>query len=440
MYYYYRRRMKFAFGLLIFIGLVYLGIKGVMYYNASRAMSEIQDKATGHAEISYDGIETALSGVVRIRDLAILPEGASEPIKIDSARVSGPKLPFFLWGGQGKQKPPPQLRLDLEGIHIALDESLFDSMRNKAMHETQPMGDGCGANEGANPALLRELGLDALSMDATLSYHYDDKARQLALLVELDVHQVERITAGLDLGDVDPEALTGKGGLNSLPSLAGLRLDLRVEPEFGDKYLAACAKRRGQDVEVYRKASAADTLAGLSRSGLQLGPGLSWVVEAYHQQWGDLHISAEPPTPLNLMAMLFAPPENWQRQLGVRVALNRMEVQDLRFELRPPDSDELAVMLGAEPPVKARPPQDRYRYAYHDASVATLSAHIGAEVRLYLRNEQPLREGTLQGIVANEARVEQRVHGGKVTAHVPLGDIVRLEVRRIEKIPSSAKK
>jgi hypothetical protein len=216
-----------------------------------------------------------------------------------------------------------------------------------------------------------------------------------------------------------------------------MNLELRVEPAFGNRYLAACAKRRGQDVETLRNSLVAETLASLARGGLQLGPGLSQAVARFHQQWGDLRISAEPPAPLNLMALVFTPPENWQRQLGVHVALNRVAVQDLSFEVRPPDPAELAVLMGEEaPPPKPTKPQDRYQYVYGDVPVATLVQHIGAEVRLHLNNDQPMRAGTLMSVIASEARVEQRLHGGKMTAHVPLGEISRVEVRKVEKIPS----
>jgi len=436
--YLYRRQIKLVFTLLVLAGLVYGGIKGWMYYNASRAMDELSLAAAGHAEISYGAIDTELSGVVRVRDLRVLPSGAPQPIEIDSARLSGPDLPYFLWGQQGNQQQPPRLRLDLEGIRIDLDPALFDALQEEMAANGQTANDGCDPGAGIDPALLRELGLERLAMDAVMSYDYDADERRLSAEMELDVHQIERIQVSLALGDVAPDALSGGGNMNAIPTLAGLNLELRVEPAFGNRYLAACAKRRGQDVETLRKSLVTDTLAGLARGGLQLGPGLSEAVATYHRQWGDLRISAEPPAPLNLMALVFSPPENWQRQLGVRVALNQVAVNDLSFELRPPDRDELAVLMGEEPPpAKPTKPQDRYRYVYHDVPVATLVQHIGADVRLHLRDEQPMRAGTLMSVMASEARVEQRLHGGKMTAHVPLDEISRVEVRKVEKIPAT---
>ena len=67
--------------------------------------------------------------------------------------------------------------------------------------------------------------------------------------------------------------------------------------------------------------------------------------------------------------------------------------------------------------------------------MAGLGEQIGAEVRLYLRNDQPVRSGILVGLSGGEARVEQRLQGGKITAHVPLEEILRVEVQQVEQIP-----
>ena len=161
------------------------------------------------------------------------------------------------------------------------------------------------------------------------------------------------------------------------------------------------------------------------------------MLQDYHQGWGELRISAEPANPVNLMGLMLSPPTNWQSQLGIRVKLNQREITDLSFDMRQLDAGELAVLMGEEPPPKSRKPQDRYRYVYRDAPVAALAEHLGAEVRLHLNNEQPMRAGTLQAVEGGEARVEQFLFGGKMTAHVTLDEIVRLEVRPDQRLSAA---
>lgn len=433
MYYQYRRQIKSLVGLVLLAVLVYGGIKGWMHYQVARAMDELSTAAIGHAQIGYGGIETELSGVVRVLDLSVQPQGAPMPVRIEQARVSGPNLGFFLWGQRDDDEPPPHLRVDLLGIAVALDPELI-----AAFEQDLPAGGGAACSPGGStdPELLRELGLEQLRMDAALSYDYDAQARRLDARMDLDVHQIERVELAVELGDIAPGALAAGAGLNAVPTLASMSMTLHIEPEFGQRYLAACAERRKLDVDSLRRTLVAESLAELSKVGLQLGDGLRTALELYHEEWGDLRIAAEPPAPLNLMKLLFAEPGDWQRLLGVRVAVNRMQVQDLSFELRPANADELAVLLGEEPPRRPLEPKDRYRYVYRDRPVGSLADHVGAEVRLYLVDDQPMRAGYLVGISGGQARVEQRLHGGKITAHVALRDIRRLEVRQVEKIPA----
>jgi hypothetical protein len=285
--------------------------------------------------------------------------------------------------------------------------------------------------------VLRELGFSQLLMDATVSYDYDAASERLDAEMEFSVHQVEKVEASVSLSDVPPDAM--QGGTATIPGLAAMDVRVRIEPEFARRYLSACAARRDQTAETYRDSLVAETLTVLSRAGMQLGPGLSRAVREFHDSWGEFHISARPAKPVNLMGLMFTAPDSWQEQLGVQVALNKRQVLDLSFEFRPPDADELAVMLGKQPPADTTPrkPQPRYHYVYKTTPLGALDQHIGNEVRLYLRDDQPMRSGTLVAITGGELRVEQRLHGGKITAHVSLDDVVRAETRSVEQLPTA---
>lgn len=436
MLYYYRRQLKVALLVLLLIGLAYGGVKALMYHNVTRALEDIEIAATGRAQISHGDIDTDIRGEVRLHDLQILPTGAPEPIRIELARLTGPHAGYFIW--HGDEQKPARLRLELIGIHIGLQPAMFDAMKQQmTLPASAATGDGCGSEDGIDPALMRKLGMTELAMDLNLSYDYDAERRQLAMAFGMDLQGVENVQAALTLGDVAPAVLQGDSTPETLPTLVGMSLDMHVAPAFAERYLTACAQRRGQDLASYRQSLVDEARAGMALAGLRLGPGLSEALDRYYREWGDLHIAAQPTDPVNLLGLLFADPANWQRQLGFELAINGRPITDLSFTLKPADADELAVMMGKQPP--ARPkiiPRDRYRYVYHRVPVSALREHIGAEIRLELRNDQPSRSGVLVGIAGNEARVEQRLHGGKITAHVPLDEIAALEVRQVEKIPA----
>ena len=432
--YYYWRKIKPYVLLLLLAAAIYGGIKGWMYYNVRQAIDELSVASAGRAEIGYQAIDTALTGAVTVRGVTVLPSGAPQPLHIERVHLSGPQLGFFLWGSKREDPPPAHLRVQLDGIRIALDDQLFSALRQDLPDAADNRPSGCGIGDNLDPAILRELGFDALQMDVSLAYDYDEQGHRLTADMALDIAQLEHLESDLALSDVAPNAL--QEGMNGIPSLAGMNLTYRVEPEFGRRYLAACAKRAGQDTEAYRKHRVGETLANLARVGVHPGPGLTQALRDFQQRWGELRISATPEKPVNMLALMLSPPQNWQRQLGVRVKLNQLEISDLSFEVRPSSAEELAVLLGKQPPPGGvRKPKPRYRYVFKPATVAGLGEQIGAEVRLYLRNDQPVRSGILVGLSGGEARVEQRLQGGKITAHVPLEEILRVEVQQVEQIP-----
>ncbi len=433
MFYYYRRQIRLV-GILVVVAVAaYGGLKFVMHYKVDRALRDIEASLAGRAQLSYGAIDTDLRGAVRVHDLDILPAGAPQPIRVDLARVTGPHAGYFLFQ---QEQHPAALKLELIGVHMALDDAMVAAMKEQfdEAAPAKPAGDGCGNDEGPSPALLRELGMTELAMDMSMSYRMDAERRQLAGAVELDVDGVENIQASVMLGDVSPDILAGDVQLDTMPTLVDMDLGVRVEPAFAERYLAACAKRRGQTVDQYRQGLIAEAKAGLTRAGLRLGPGLADALINFHHQWGEVMLALRPDEPINPMALLLGNTTDWPQKLGMELALNGVPVSDLRFELRPPNAEELAVMMGEAPPKPKPKPRDRYRYVYHAVPLSALDQHVGASVRMQLR-DQPARSGILMGVVANEARVEQRLHGGKITAHVPLADIVSVEVRQVEKIP-----
>lgn len=433
--YRYRRQIRLLLLLLFVAAAAYGGIKGWMYLNAKRAMEELSVATAGRAEIRYQGIETDLTGSVAIRDVELQVAGAPSPLRVASVRVSGPPLTFFLLGQKKDDPPPPRMFVDVEGLEIDLDQALFDSLQQQ-LGAAAARGQGCGAGEDLDPALLRELGFERLRLNAGMAYQYDQARRAFDGRLDVDVAQIERVHASIALADVAPDALQGE--MAGIPSLAGMAVEVRVEPEFGRRYLAACAKRRNQTLEAYRARLVNETLAEMARAGLHLGPGLIAALTDFHRDWGEFRISAEPAEPVNPMSLMFRPPEDWQKALGIRARLNRREIADLSFELRPPDPGEMAALLGQEVETSApRVKRPQYRYVYRPVAVSTLGDHLGVEARLHLRDGQPMRSGILTAFADGEVRVEQRLHGGKITAHVPLSDIVRAEVQQVERIPEA---
>lgn len=433
--YRYRRQIRLLLLLLIVLAGAYGGIKAWLYLNVQRAIEEVSVKSAGRVEIRYQAIDTALAGSVTLHGMELHVAGAPVPLRIRSARLSGPPLSFFLLGQKQDDPPPPRMQLDIEDLRIDLNAALFDSVKLHLGNEGRATGRGCGAGDELDPEILRELGFEHLEVDARMAYDYDSARRSLDGSVDFDVARIERLHATVGLDNVAPDAF--RGGAPSLPSLADMAVEVRVEPAFGRKYLNACAERQQQTPEAYRDRLVRETLAELARGGLQLGPGLRAALEEFHRDWGEFQIGIAPPQPLNPLALMFNPPADWQETLGLRVELNQRPIADLSFELRPSNAEELAAMLGQDVPSTPRIKAPRFHYVYRTVAVAALGDHLGAEAKLHLRDGQPMRSGTLVAVTGGEVRVEQRLHGGKITAHVQVSDIVKAEVQQVERLPEA---
>lgn len=432
--YRYRRQIRLLTALLVLAGAAYGGLKVWMHVNVQKAMEELSVAAAGRAEIRYQGIDTDLGGSVTVRGLEVVPAEAPVPLHIESARLSGPSLKFFLLGQKRSDAPPRRMFLDIDGIRVDLDPALFTGLQESLGASNAAVGSGCGAGDELNPQLLRDMGFEQLRVNVAFSYEYDEPSRRFDGQLDFDIEQMERMQASMSLGDVAPDAMAG--GMSGLPTLAGMALSMRVEPAFGRKYLETCAARANISVDDFRQQLVADTRALMARAGLQLGAGLSNALAEFHRDWGEFSVSAQPPAPLNPMALMFSPPGDWQRALGLRASLNQRPITDLSFELRPPDADELAILLGEETaPSGPRVKPPRYRRVFRTVTVGNLSHHVGAEVILHMGEGQPERHGLLVEVSGEELRVQQRLHGGKMTAHVPLREIVSAEVQFVEKIP-----
>jgi hypothetical protein len=394
-------------------------------------MEELSVAAAGRAEISYESVSTDLTGSVTLHDVALLPTGSPAPLHIASVRFGGPPPTFFLLGPKSGE-PPAKVALDIQGIRVDLDPALFDSLQREA--GAAGGDEGCGPGRELDPALLRELGFQEVLVNASAAYEYDQARQRLEGRMDLEVEQIEQMQASIGLDDVAPDSL--QGSVTSIPSLAALSTTLRVQPKFGKAYVAACAKRLGLTADAYREKMLSASLAQMSRGGLQLGAGLRQALADFQRDWGEISFTARPPQPLNLMSLMFRPPADWREALGLRVQLNQRDVADLQFDLRPPNANELAQLMGQEPPPAApRVIRPRYHRVFRQVGVDILKKYVGDEVRLHLRGNQPTRSGILMGVSDNEARVEQRLLGGKITAHVQLQDIEKAEVEKLEKQP-----
>lgn len=407
------------------IGLVLL--KGVMHWQVSNQLNQLILDAVPRFTITYDDLDTSLGGGIDISDISVVPVGQSEAFKITRISIQGPDAFSYLLDnnpladGSGT---PDHLNVLVQDLNLDLTGSLASNLdQTYQFPELQGSGTLAACMGAGNMplGLLRDMGRDNLTADGRMFYRYDEEARRLTGSVELTLLDIQSVSMGLALENVSPQAL--EYGMPGVPWLADFRLTLQLDHEFGQEMSAYCAGKTGKTVAEYKEYTAGMFMQKLADNGIELGQGLEQAVRSYYRDWGEIDIIVKPPTPLNLLTLMLRPPENIEETLGLQVAVNDQLLTDLGFTL---NQSTNPFIPEAQKKKKAPVVKPRYRMVWKEIPPSRLLQYRDRKVRLHVA-DRPVRKGILMDIQGNTVLVEQRVTGGKFTAHVPMRKIYRAE-------------
>ena len=439
-----RRKTRNALVVVILLlASVPLLLKGAMYLRARMALDDLADRLSPDTGLQYGGIETDLAGAVSVTGLEIRPRGFDLPITVERVRVRTGDFWSFIWpagwDGTGEGGIPRQLGIVVQSMRVPLQKAVFDAIRerNRALlaagRETPAACDslGFGAEE------LKAMGFRELMVDLDLGYRFDIPNEVLELAMDLDFRKIESLSMKVRLEGIVPEDLAS-GRVASGARLAGAELGVRMERDFGQRFVRYCAARKEMSPAEFLEGRKLAMRENLKRAGITLGPGLQRALDEYLESWGEVRLRLAPAEPIAPLRLMSLKPEQMPGVLGLSLFVNDRPVRDLDIGL---DLKQLAEARGpardageaGTPPARA-PRRVRIVRRFRTVPVAGLDRYLGQVVRLHVAG-QPAREGMLVAIADGEAQVEQRAHGGKVTSYVPLEKIQSLEVMREERKP-----
>jgi hypothetical protein len=421
--------MRVVFGVVAVIGVAYGITKGVMYYRVHNALEELALRASPYGDLEYGAIDTSVSGKVAVSDIVFRPAGVDADVRVAKVRVAGPDAWFFvrpdvLMGGKGASMPP-RLHMSAEAISVPVD---VEWPSGPPSLDTPTQADTCAGQPASDPELLRSLGLEELIVDAEMGWLADESKLELSGDFAFDVRGLQSMQASFTLADTSLSALQGG---QVMPTLGGFELSMRLDPQVGERLVAICAKRLGLKPEAYRERLIAEQRMSAEAAGVRLGPGLQFALDTFYRQWGEVQLVARPQSPLGVMSLAFLPPDRIADQLGLTLRVNDTMVTDLSFTLALGESGSAAGWAalfddGARS-AKPRAVRPRYQRVWQGIAPQTLPQYVSREVRVYSA-DRPMRTGTLVAVANGVAEVQQRLHGGRYTAHVPLAGVTRAEV------------
>lgn len=414
--------------ILLIPALLYGVLKGVLYYNAKKSVEDIVDASAHMADVRYDGIDTEIRGAVTVTGITVQPLGIDDTVAVDSIRIASDDPMFFIRGGNWQPgeggAPPNSLSFQVSGARLPLSsEMLRDAGQSGS-------ADPCAEGLDIQPELLQKIGFSELTVDLDGHFRIDEASRTLDVGINMDLHDIESVAFSATMNDVDVETFS-HGGAPQF-TLGRLNFALRVAPEFGRRALEACAADSDATPQEWGERLAESALAQLRDQGLSLGPGLSGALRDFYRDWGEFELVAAPPQPVGLLSLMFLPPNQLADALSLRLSLNSQPITDTSFAWQQPQGQGLAGLFGGaqqgtEGKAEARPRRVLVRRSYEGVAVSQIGQYVGEKVQLKPRG-QPMREGLLHRVGAGEAEVQQIVHGGKYSVHVPLGDIESLKV------------
>lgn len=424
-----RKLIRVLFGVVAVIGVAYGVTKGVMYYRVHNVLEELVLQASPYGDLQYGAIDTNVSGKVAVNDIVFRPAGVNADVRVAKVRVSGPDAWFFvrpdvLAGGKGASMPP-RLHVSAEAISVPVDVEWQSGLPSL---NTPTQADACAGQPASDPELLRSLGLEELIVDAEMGWLADESKLELSGDFAFDVRGLQSMQASFKLADTSLSALQGG---QVMPTLGGFKFSMRLDPQVGERLVAICAKRLGLAPEAYRERLITEQRMSAEDAGVRLGPGLQFALDTFYRQWGEVELVARPESPLGVMSLAFLPPDRIADKLGLTLRVNDTLVTDLSFTLALGENGSAAGWAalfddGAQS-AKPRAVRPRYKRIWQRIAPQTLTQYVSREVRVY-SSDQPMRTGTLVSVSKGIAEVQQRVHGGRYTAHVQLAQVTRAEV------------
>lgn len=430
---------------LILAAVAYLGAKGYIYYKVKAGLDKMIEVAAPFVQIDYSGIGSSLNGTISVDKVRMTPTGTYDEISIQriDVRGDGPKFLLDLAQGFDRGEPPEQMAVAIHQLESPISSSFLSSISNplnKSGRKTTV--ETCSIAGILYSVGLKELGFPFLSINGDMDYKHDKAASAVEFKLNYDLAGVESSFLSLKMNGV---SAAGIMGLGKPPVLEELHFVRQIEPGYMKQIVTLCSGNSGQT-----HASFIDGLFSqpdkhyLKTLGFIPGPGLSKMFKQLITNAGQLDIRATPSSEISPAMLSAYKPEDLVYLLGVSVKYNDTPVTDLSYSVESNKTKTKANSSSKEisSPTSATivssgtsqtiVPKSRPRLRYIETDISNLPNYLNYRVRIYtLDNDKP-KQGLLVSIKNQTINVEQQLYSGKMTVHLHLSRLAKIEVLRKE--------
>ncbi len=432
-------RLKRALLLAVGIGLAgYAVLKVTLYYQVKTELNRLTAMLAPFAVLSYDAIESDLTGSVAVTGVRVTPVEAPVGIGIERIELQGEGTRFLLGLLQGfdPARPPRRLQLSISRLQAPLggDYPLF---WRPAAAATVP--DLCSLAGLFGQTEIERLGFRQRLADARLRYDYDPRSGALSLLVGYTLDGLSALSLEMALANILPPGSAVSGGM---PTLERFSLQYHIDPGYMHRAIEYCADQAGRDPALFIEELFTPGSADFANSlGFVPGQDLRSALRRLITQPGELLLTSVPDSRFSPAGLARYKPRELVEMLGIRLSVNDQPVEDLSFTL--PDGDAaLSSLIGGNTPgvtdaragegAATATPAPRPRFVV--TPLNRLHRYIGRDVRIHGAAGTVSQQGILMSLQDRQLELEQRLYGGKMTLYIPLEKIRRAEVLRWEQV------
>jgi len=420
-------------GVLLLALSTYAGIKVKLYFGVQDAMESLILVASPYATIKYTGITSSLTGSLGVQGVEIQTKDAVVPVRIGSAQLRGPGF-GFIWGlarGKASGELPEWLELAFEDLDLPYVENLVPSpdapVSIKDLLSTTTQPDACSLAGIFGEGGMYSRDRFPLRMGIRIGYRTGGQAGPAQLYGYYGLAGGESLYMEFNLsGMPSPQsAMLGK-----VPNLERYSFTFQPDAAQVSSVVNKCAERAGvAPANFVDKLMAGSDKDFAAAFGVVPGTGLRQALRTYLLSPAPVQVTGAPNLDLTRQPSLPNDPKLLVSLLQPRVTVGTETIHDLGF--RAPRAEEPVLKPSSAADQTQAAPILRPKPRWLVTPVQELVLHLQKEVRIQSAKHPKPVEGLLVAIERGKASVEQRVAQGKLTTHVGLKDIEKLEVLRL---------
>lgn len=430
----------FLFLPILIAAVIYAGLKGYIHFRVKGKIDDLQKMMAPFATLSYSNIASDLRGKLTVSDIAVIPAGTTLEFRVKELEIAGPDLGFLLAlsGDFRNSEAPDSMRLHLKQARLPSDEDFMSQLSSLVPLSADQANKARPPEVCSLGGIFQHIGMEKIGygtplVDFSMSYEYYRPADELTVTTQYNRPGLESFEWTMVFENMPQMNQVMMGDAPELKKMEG---SYRVDKAYMKRMVDYCATQAETNPQRFVEGLFNQPDGYYARNiGIVPGLGIRAAMKSLLTGATELGFSAYPLAEITSEMFSTYPPEELVSVLGLQVSIDGKRIPDISFTV-PEDlsiyadgssEDQFSQLTEAELRARRKPRR------FIKTDLADLENYLGANIHLYIKNEDKMRVGVLDDIDDVYLDVQQRVSGGTFTAHIPIDTIESVEVLRTVK-------